>query len=150
MALGNFNRLLGRLSRKRGDAQAWYERGEAALRAGALDDARAALVEAVNLAPEHLARAFAAGELLASAGCLGEADLGMALLSAKRLPQALLAFARARELDQSSAQAHCGLGLVYQQLGRWWEAADAYRRAEQLAPTDPAAPNNLAAVLHIL
>jgi tetratricopeptide (TPR) repeat protein len=79
-----------------------------------------------------------------------QADLGMALLSAKRLEEALVAFSRARDLDPGCAQAHCGLGLVYQQLGRWWEAADAFRRAEHLAPENPAGPTNLGAVLHIL
>jgi Flp pilus assembly protein TadD len=278
MGIGSFNKLFDRIGSRGKDAQAVYERGAAAMRAGAIDDGRTALVEAVNLAPEHLARALAAGEMLADAGCANEAeqifrhvarearrgleaspqdvelrllvattcerqgaqaeaadhlamallvdvdhavanrrlavllgqlgdargsircwrrvlartgrqdlealallgmalsndeqhdeaiavlkevagqrrvsaahaDLGMALLSARRMNEALAAFTRARELEPTSAQAHCGLGLVYQQLGRWWEAADAFRQAEQLAPDSPAGPANLAAVLQIL
>jgi tetratricopeptide (TPR) repeat protein len=77
-------------------------------------------------------------------------DLGMALLAAGRLDEALAAFNRARTLDPQSAQVHCGLGLVYQQQGRWWEAADAYRMTEHLAPQNPVGPMNLGAVLGIL
>jgi Flp pilus assembly protein TadD len=78
------------------------------------------------------------------------ADLGMALLAARRLDQALTAFGRARDLDPRSAQAHCGLGLVYQQQGRWWEAAEAFRRTEQLAPDSPVGPMNLGVALGTL
>jgi tetratricopeptide (TPR) repeat protein len=78
------------------------------------------------------------------------ADLGMALLEARRLDEAFAAFARARDLDPESAQAHCGLGLVYQQQQRWWEAAESFRRTEQLAPDSPVGPMNLGVVLETL
>jgi Flp pilus assembly protein TadD len=79
-----------------------------------------------------------------------QADLGMALLAAQRLEEALAAFQRACDLDPRSPQAHCGMGLVYQQLGRWWEAADCFRATEQLAPTSAVGPMNLAMVLDTL
>jgi Flp pilus assembly protein TadD len=82
--------------------------------------------------------------------CAAHADLGMALLAARRLEEAVLAFSHAREIDPRSAQAHCGLGLVYQQQGRWWEAADAFKRTEQLAPDSPVGPMNLGVVLETL
>jgi Flp pilus assembly protein TadD len=78
------------------------------------------------------------------------ADLGMALLSARRLDEAFGAFSRSRQLDPQSAQAHCGLGLVYQQQGRWWEAAEAFKKTEQLAPDSPVGAMNLGAVLETL
>jgi len=58
----------------------------------------------------------------------------IALVVANRLDEAFGAFSRARQIDPQSAQAYCGLGLVFQQQGRWWEAADAFKRTEQLAP----------------
>src|SRR5262249_49928521 len=51
------------------------------------------------------------------------------------------------ELDARSAQAYCGLGLAYQRLARWAEAAEAFRATEQLAPENAAGPLNLALAL---
>jgi tetratricopeptide (TPR) repeat protein len=62
----------------------------------------------------------------------------------------LAAFRRARDLDAESAQAHCGLGLVFQQKGDWWEAADAFRMTERLAPKSPVGPLNLGLALESL
>jgi tetratricopeptide (TPR) repeat protein len=64
--------------------------------------------------------------------------------------QALAAFKRARDLDGESAQAYCGLGLVWQQKGNWWEAADAFRMAERLAPRSAVGPLNLGLALEAL
>jgi tetratricopeptide (TPR) repeat protein len=75
---------------------------------------------------------------------------GMTLLGADHLEQALAAFDHALAVDDGSAQAHLGLGLVYQRQGRWKEAAEAYRASERLDAGDPMAPLNLVLVLEQL
>src|SRR5262245_9201970 len=74
MAMGTLNRLVGRLGGRPKDAQQSFDRGAAAVAAGDIEEGRLALVEAVNLAPEDLGRAYAAGELLAGVECSAEAD----------------------------------------------------------------------------
>ncbi len=77
-------------------------------------------------------------------------DLGMALLAAGQLEQAIAGFSEALRLDPHSAQAQCGLGLAYRRLDRWQEAAEAFRLTEALAPTQPVGPFNLGLTLHAL
>jgi Flp pilus assembly protein TadD len=117
------------------------------------DDFEALTMLAINLSTESQhdrAVAILSDVAKRSRTCAAHADLGMALLAARRLDEALMAFGKAREIDPQSAQAHCGLGLVFQQQGRWWEAAEAFRRTEQLAPDSPVGPMNLGVVLETL
>ena len=78
------------------------------------------------------------------------ADLAMAQLAAGDVRAALAGFTEALRLDDQSAQAHCGMGLCYQQLRRWQEAAQAFRRTEALAPALTAGPFNLGLALSAL
>ena len=71
----------------------------------------------------------------------------MALLSAGRLDEAIAGFSEALRLDPRSAQAYCGLGLAYQQLERWLEAAESFKIAEELAPDTAVGPFNLGLAL---
>jgi tetratricopeptide (TPR) repeat protein len=98
--------------------------------------------EALELLDEVVARA----PELSSA----HANLGMALLEAGRLDESVNASLRALELDESSGQAYCGLGLAYQRLERLTEAAHAFTATEQLMPESPIGPLNLAVVLDAL
>jgi tetratricopeptide (TPR) repeat protein len=75
------------------------------------------------------------------------ADLGIALLEARRINEAVGAFSSARALDPMSAQAHCGLGLAYQGLERWHEATEAFAETERLAPDSAVGPFNLGLTL---
>ena len=75
------------------------------------------------------------------------ADLAMAQLAAGDVREALAGFTEALRLDDQSAQAYCGMGLCYQQLHRWHDAAEAFRRTEALAPALTAGPFNLGLAL---
>ena len=65
-------------------------------------------------------------------------DLGDALLRMKDYEGAGASFRRALRLEEESC-AFCGLGAVYYQTGRYEEAERAFRRAEELSPTDECA-----------
>jgi tetratricopeptide (TPR) repeat protein len=78
------------------------------------------------------------------------ANLGLALVAARREPEALTALARALELDPQSAGAHCGLGLTHFEHERWKEAAVAFRATERLAPESAVGPFNLGLALERL
>ncbi len=54
--------------------------------------------------------------------------------AAGQLEESIWGFSEALRLDPRSAQAQCGLGLAYQRLERWEEAAEAFRLTELLAP----------------
>jgi Flp pilus assembly protein TadD len=98
--------------------------------------------EALELLEEVVARA----PDLSSA----HANLGMALLAAGQLEEAVSASLRALELDESSGQAYCGLGLAYQRLDQLAEAAQAFTATEQVMPDNPVGPLNLAVVLDLM
>ncbi len=74
----------------------------------------------------------------------------MALLWAGQLDEAIWGFSEALRLDPRSAQARCGLGLAYQRLDRWEDAAEAFRWTEALAPEQAAGPFNLGLALQAL
>lgn len=78
------------------------------------------------------------------------ANLGMALLAARREEEALATFTHALELDAQSARAQCGLGLVHYAHERWSEAAAAFRATERLAPGSAIGPFNLGLALERL
>jgi tetratricopeptide (TPR) repeat protein len=86
--------------------------------------------------------------IAAEPGAAAWANLGMALLAAGNLPEAIHAFQSALEIEERSAQATCGLGLAYQRLGQWPEAAEAFRATERLVPGSPIGPLNLGLALH--
>ena len=78
------------------------------------------------------------------------ADLANALLAADHVEDAITGFSEALRLDGESAQAYCGLGLAYQRIQRWHEAAEAFRTTEQLAPDQAVGPYNLGLALSAL
>src|SRR3954447_1486989 len=57
-----------------GNAEAWFALGVAAVEASRFDEAKYALVHAVELAPRDVDRALSAGWQLASSGCVPEAE----------------------------------------------------------------------------
>src|SRR4029077_20334437 len=59
-------------------------------------------------------------------------------------------FSEALRVDPGSAQAYCGLGLAYQRIQRWHEAAEGFRTTEQLAPDQVSGPYNLGLALAAL
>src|SRR6185369_5651030 len=69
---------------------------------------------------------------------------------ADQLEEAIWGFSEALGLDPQSAQAQCGLGLAYQRLERWQEAAEAFRLTELLAPEQAVGPFNLGLVLRAM
>jgi len=75
------------------------------------------------------------------------ADLAMAQLAAGQVHEAMAGFSDALRLDERSAQAFCGMGLVYQQLDHQHEAAEAFRKTEALVPELAAGPFNLGLAL---
>jgi tetratricopeptide (TPR) repeat protein len=78
------------------------------------------------------------------------ANLGMALLAARRAEEALAMFSRALELEPEAARAFCGVGLVHYEQERWQEAAAAFRVTERLAPWSAVGPFNLGLALERL
>ena len=93
------------------------------LRAARLDEAAAALGRALEIAPQHRAALMARLVLLRARGAFADA------LAAA---QALVA----REGSEPAACREVGLNLLY--LGRTEQAVDWFRRADTLAPQDPA------------
>jgi tetratricopeptide (TPR) repeat protein len=78
------------------------------------------------------------------------ADLANALLAADHIEDAITGFSEALRLDGESAQAYCGLGLAYQRIQRWHEAAESFRTTERLAPDQAVGPYNLGLALSAL
>lgn len=78
------------------------------------------------------------------------ADLANALLAADRVEDAITGFTEALRFDDGSAQAYCGLGLAYQRIQRWHEAAESFRTTERLAPDQAVGPYNLGLALSAL
>ena len=75
------------------------------------------------------------------------AELGLALLEAKRIDEADRELARARELGADGAGLHEGLALVAASRGRRSEAVEAFRRTVERDPQRLRAANNLAWLL---
>jgi tetratricopeptide (TPR) repeat protein len=71
----------------------------------------------------------------------------MAMLSAGHIDAAIRSCSEALRIDARSAQAYCGLGLAYQRLQRWPEAAESFKIAEELAPDTAIAAFNLGLAL---
>ncbi len=64
------------------------------------------------------------------------------------LEKALDCFQRAKALDPTYSAIHFSLGVVLGKLGRWGEAAAAYREAIRLRPSYTEAYSNLGFVLY--
>ena len=79
-----------------------------------------------------------------------QGDLANALLAADRIEDAITGFSEALRVDPESAQAYCGLGLAYQRIQRWHEAAESFRTTELLAPDQAVGPYNLGLALAAL
>ena len=139
MAIGSFNKLFQRFGARPKDAQAFYERGAAALRAGEIDDARTALVEAVNLAPEHLARALSAAEMLTTVHCTDEA--------AQIFRHVGREARRGLELDPRSVELRLLLAVVCEREGTLAEAAEHLAMALSVDVDHPVANRRLGTIL---
>jgi tetratricopeptide (TPR) repeat protein len=59
--------------------------------------------------------------------------------SSETLPKARAAVDRALEIDNSLAEAHASSGIIFQQMWRWPEIAEEYKRAVSLNPNYPSA-----------
>jgi len=59
--------------------------------------------------------------------------------SSETLPKARAAADRALEIDNSLAEAHASSGVIFQQMWRWPEIAEEYKRAISLNPNYPSA-----------
>ena len=97
-------------------------------RLGRLDEAVAALRQAIRLAPGRAA---------------AHADLGHALAGLGRLAEAAAAFHEAARRDPGDADAHANLGAALLGLNRFGEAAAACAEAVRLAPGHANAHANL-------
>jgi spermidine synthase len=76
-----------------------------------------------------------------------QADLGDALLKARRFGDAVTHFQRAIELEDRRSEVRNNLGIALASLGRLDEAIDAFREALRLQPDSASARSNLAAAL---
>jgi Flp pilus assembly protein TadD len=74
-------------------------------------------------------------------------NLGLALVSMRRLDEAVSEFQAAIGLDPGHAEAHNNLGVMWQRAGRWPEALAEFRRAAALSPENTEALNNLGRLL---
>ncbi len=101
------------------DAAAHYQRGLALARQNKLEEATAALREAVRLDPNH-------------AEAMG--NLGTALLLRDRNEEAADCFRKALRLRPQWVEAQNNLGVSCLKLARWQEAATAFEQAIRLRP----------------
>lgn len=116
-------------------AQALAAQAEAALRAGALEQAAQSFSALVGLEPRDVGAWYALGTIALRAG----------------QPQhALEPIARALALDRKSATLHSLHAVALGELGRYADAEAAARRAVVLAPADAGAHYNLGKVLLVL
>jgi tetratricopeptide (TPR) repeat protein len=76
-----------------------------------------------------------------------QSNLGLALASAGRLPEAIDHFSQAVQLNPSYAEAQNNLGLALAGTGRLPEAVGHYQKALQLKPAYPEAHSNLGVAL---
>jgi hypothetical protein len=79
-----------------------------------------------------------------------QGKLGLAYQRAGRLPEAVAALERARDLEPANPVAWNNLGVALAAMGRLAEARDAYRQAIRLRPGYVKAHENLAVVLAAL
>jgi Flp pilus assembly protein TadD len=148
------NRRLAELLIELGDTHGAIRCWRRLLAATREDDADAVTLLAIALSKDG--QHDAAIELLAKLArrfplnSVPLANLGMALLAAGRQDEALNALTRTLALDEHSAQAHCGLGLIHFERGRWQSAAVDFRAAERLAPDSAVGSFNLGLALELL
>jgi len=114
------------------DASPWYERSVAVLeRARALD---AAAVE--RFRRSMAARGVAPDAIPDRADANLYNNLSLAYVRTGRLPEALAAYERSRDLDPLNARRHSDVAAVLAQLGRWQDATVEMFEAVLLAPGD--------------
>jgi Flp pilus assembly protein TadD len=113
------------------DAEYRYKLGLALNEIGRLDEAQAALAEAVKLDPQF-ARAWY--------------NLGLAYSAQDKVEPALDALLRAESLDVRSPQIPYARATILARLGRRDEARRAAQRALELQPSFPAAADLLRAL----
>lgn len=92
-----------------------------------------------NRSIDHYRRAIASQPELEKA----HFNLGVALISARRLPEAKTAFESAIRLDPENNRAIGSLGIVHLELGHLDEAAALFEKAIRLNPDDAIARGNL-------
>jgi tetratricopeptide (TPR) repeat protein len=117
-------------SKKRREAEQWFERGLELEQSGAGEaEIRAAYEKAVELDPQ-------------STGAL--VNLGTLHFNARRLAKAETCYKRALEVDSSYALAHFNIGNLYDERGDSEKAFHHYGEALRLNPGYPDAHYNLA------
>ncbi len=117
-------------SKKRGEAEGWFERGLELEQSGAPEaDVRAAYEKAISLDPK-------------STGAL--VNLGTLYFNARSLAKAEKLYTRAIEVDPAYALAHFNLGNLHDERGDVEKALEHYTEALKLNPSYPDAHYNLA------
>jgi len=102
--------------------------GEAYLRQGKFDQARAHFIRALQINPDY---------------ALAHCNLGYALVQKNRIHEAIGHFHRALKIDPHLSAAHCNLGVALVQQGKMGEAIRHYLESLKINPDDPEAHNNL-------
>ena len=162
-AAKDYQRLL---ERDPGNAEALFQLGLLAQRAGRHAAARELIDEAIRGDPDRAAFfdalgkcARALGEPAAAVAAFrralelepkeagGHNNLGVVLLDQGELEAAIAAFGRAIALSPDYAEAHNNLGIAARGQGKLDEAARAFRRALEIRPRYAEAHNNLGNVL---
>lgn len=115
-----------------GNALAWRLLGQINGNLTLYDDAAACFRRAMEIAPHDTASHF---------------FLGMSLLGAKRMSEAVIAFQRATELDPRHAAAQARLGEALHQESRFAEAQERYEAALVLDPNNALLHCNLGLAL---
>lgn len=145
------------------DAPALSNHAVALMRANRLDEAEAALNQALALDPQHLGARLNLGVTMWRLGRLADAEaaylhvlarasgsasawnnLGLLYKDMNCLPESEQACRRALALDDSLAEIHNNLGNALWQLGEVEASIEPYRRALALRPDYAAARANLA------
>lgn len=113
-----------------GEGIALKEQGDAFLRKGQLEEAKACYQHAIALDPNY-PEAYG--------------NLATALLKFGRLAEAEACFQRLLQIAPEDADAHNNLGVTLQYMGRLSEAVASYRKSIQIDPEHANAHNNLGA-----
>lgn len=120
-------------TKKRREAEDWFERGLELEQSGAPEsEVRAAYEKAISLDPQ-------------STGAL--VNLGTIFFNARQLAKAEKCYKRAVEVDAGYALAHFNLGNLYDERGDVPKALHHYHEALRLNPSYPDAHYNLALLL---
>lgn len=149
-----------------GGAEALILLAQALTRAGDTGGAEAALVKAIELAPEDAAARYTLGNLLAATGELARAEasyrealelnpvlvdamrnLGSVLVMQDKAGEAINVLERASRIAPDGPEIQNNLGVAFARQGKDEQAAAAFEKAVALAPGQPSIRTNAADAL---